>query len=230
MTKVVFKQAFDISNIDLTQFVGGQVDSFSSTEVQLSTEFYSATVFGTGMGYNFLTGNYTGTVQGVEAAYQGDLLFSAKKINVALDVLLDHKDDPQALLNDFFGGSDSFTGSKGNDVLSRFGGKDTIVAGKGSDVLIGGADRDILTGGIESDSFLYLAASDSTKAAPDLITDLGNTDNINLSLLDVLGDVTSSYNAGSDVTSFKIDVDGDGNAEMLIQATGNHTDFNNFLI
>lgn len=230
MTKVVFKQAFDISNIDLTQFVGGQIDSFSSTEVRLSTEFYSATVFGTGMGYNFLTGNYTGTVQGVEAAYQGDLLFSAKKINVALDVQLDHKDDPRALLNDFFGGSDSFTGSKGNDVLSGFGGKDTIVAGKGSDVLIGGADRDILTGGVESDSFLYLAASDSTKAAPDLITDLGNTDNINLSLLDVLGDVTSSYNAGSDVTSFKIDVDGDGNAEMLIQATGNHTDFNNFLI
>jgi len=31
MTKVVFKQAFDISNIDLTQFVGGEVDSFSST-------------------------------------------------------------------------------------------------------------------------------------------------------------------------------------------------------
>jgi len=230
MTKVVFKQAFDISNIDLTQFFGGEVDSFSSTEVRLSTEFYSATVFGSGLGYNFLTGNYTGTVQGIEAFYQGDLLFSAKKINVALDVLLDHQDDPQALINDFFGGADNFKGSRFGDVLSSFGGKDVIVAGQGSDVLIGGADRDTLTGGIESDSFLYLAATDSTKAAPDLITDLGHNDNINLTLLGVLGDVTSSYSAGANVTSFKIDIDNDGNADMLIQATGNHIDFNNFLI
>jgi Ca2+-binding RTX toxin-like protein len=230
MTKVVFKQAFDISNIDLTQFVGGDVDSISASQVRLSSGLFSATVFGTGMGYNFFTDNYTGTVQGIDAAYDGGLLFSARKINVALDVLIDHKNDPEALLNDFFGGADSFTGSKFDDVLSGFGGKDTIVAGKGSDVLIGGADRDILTGGVESDSFLYLAASDSTKAAPDLITDLDNTDNINLTLLGVQGDVTSSYSAGSDITSFKIDVDGDGSAEMLIQATGNHTDFNNFLM
>lgn len=60
-------------------------------------------------------------------------------------------------------GSDRLTGGAGNDILH---------GDAGADIIIGGAGRDGMMGGIGNDgvdTFKFLAASDSTVAAPDMI-------------------------------------------------------------
>ncbi len=70
---------------------------------------------------------------------------------------------------------EQFNGGAGSDILTGTNGNDVIVGGGGSDTLTGGAG---------ADTFRYLAASDSTAAAQDTITDfVGGTDRIDLTAL-----------------------------------------------
>ena len=63
------------------------------------------------------------------------------------------------------------TGGQGNDWLSGAAGNDTIIGGAGDDSLIGGDGADVLTGGAGADAFIFTAKSQSTVAAPDVVTD-----------------------------------------------------------
>ncbi|PBB96148.1 VCBS domain-containing protein, partial [Mesorhizobium sp. WSM3862] len=82
-------------------------------------------------------------------------------------------------------GNDLVVGGTGNDTLLGAGDNDTLVGGDGNDTLTGGAGVDTLTGGIGSDIFNYGAASESTPASFDTITDfVHGTDKIDLSSID----------------------------------------------
>lgn len=104
----------------------------------------------------------------------------------------------------------------------------------------------MLTGGAGADRFKFIATSDSAVSAPDLITDFsGKTggraqgDKIDLSAIDAntntaandafslvnkfsgqAGQVFSSYDKQSGITSIYLDVDGDRSADMVIQLLG----------
>jgi len=69
------------------------------------------------------------------------------------------------------GGGDTLTGGAGNDTLEGRAGIDTLNGGANNDVLIGGDGADALTGSTGNDTFRFLSATDSTRAAPDAITD-----------------------------------------------------------
>ena len=135
--------------------------------------------------------------------------------------------------------ANTLTGNSGNNALD---------GGKAGDVLIGGGGRDTLTGGSGADVFVYKALSDSTVANSDLITDLSNSDFIDLSAIDAnttvggvqhfslvdaftntAGQVTLTYNSGTNITSLQADTNGDGVADMLVRITGDHADFDNFI-
>mgnify|MGYP000911938399 CR=1 FL=1 len=58
-------------------------------------------------------------------------------------------------------GADTITGNSANNVLNGGGGADTLIGGGGADTLIGGLGADI---------YRYVAAGDSTIAAPDTIS------------------------------------------------------------
>ncbi|OYW87416.1 MAG: hypothetical protein B7Z23_13840, partial [Pseudomonadales bacterium 32-61-5] len=87
-------------------------------------------------------------------------------------------------------GADLLAGQGQADVLSGLGGNDTLVGGGGADSLTGGQGRDSMTGGDGADHFIYTAASDSTTAARDVITDFTSGDKINLQALEPLSDFT----------------------------------------
>ena len=75
-------------------------------------------------------------------------------------------------------------GSGGSDVLLGGAGADTLAGGAGNDRIQGGGGADNLAGGADADIFTYLAASDSTAAAFDTITDFQPTlDKIDLGAL-----------------------------------------------
>jgi hypothetical protein len=78
---------------------------------------------------------------------------------------------------------------------------------------------------------------------------LANTDTIDLSAIDADattagdqafhlvsafthhgGELVVSYNAARHLTQLSGDVDGDGVADLFIEATGNHSDFSHFLL
>ena len=97
-----------------------------------------------------------------------------------------------------------------------------------------------LTGAAGDDTFLWFAASESTTAAPDLITDFTSGDKINLSPIDAdtgtagdqafhiggggghAGDITIAYDAVHERTVLDLWT-GAGPAAMEIWLSGNHT-------
>jgi serralysin len=125
----------------------------------------------------------------------------------------------------------------------------TILGNAGQNKITGGAGADILTGGGKTDTFIYTALGDSTLSASDLITDLTDpTDKIDLSRIDGntavagvqgfeivdafshhAGELVLSYDAGTDITALTFDVDGDGEADMLIRISGDHESFDRFV-
>jgi Ca2+-binding RTX toxin-like protein len=145
-------------------------------------------------------------------------------------------------------GIDKLTGSGGDDLLQGGLGNDTLSGGAGDDQLYGGPGHDTLSGGTGGDIFAF-ANGDSTAAHPDLIIDLTNVDAIDLSNIDadttqvddqafVLvghfhntpGELVRSYDSGLDLTSFLMDTDGDGAADIIVQANGNHSTFDGFFL
>jgi len=227
MTKVVFHRAFDFANVDLAEFFGGTITPVSLTEIHVAQGKFSAVLTG-----SFVPGiPPTGTLNTVEASYKNLPLFTASNMNVPLGDVIANADDGDALLDLFFGGADTFKGSKGGDVLYSHDGNDVLAGGKGIDALVGGLGADTMAGGADEDTFVYLAATDSTKKVADLITDLNDVDDfINLQALGLESpdQITAVYNESKDRTAFTVDVNGE--ATMVIVAEGDHSHFDNFII
>ncbi|GAD59926.1 alkaline phosphatase [Brevundimonas abyssalis TAR-001] len=100
-----------------------------------------------------------------------------------------------------------------------------------------------MKGGDGVDTFLYLAATDSTVDSPDRILDLRFNEFIDLSAIDAnstingdqafalvdeftgaAGQMTLSYAADTTTTTVLMDINGDGVADMRILLSGNHED------
>jgi Ca2+-binding RTX toxin-like protein len=144
---------------------------------------------------------------------------------------------------------DKLTGGKGDDSLYGNDGADKLYGGAGDDFLQGGTGHDTLTGGGGGDIF-YFYEGDAPLGNPDLIADLNNSnDVIDLSGIDAdttaiydqqfnlvssfngtPGQLTRSYDGGTDVTSFLMDTNGDSVADIIIQASGDHHGFSNFVL
>jgi Ca2+-binding RTX toxin-like protein len=138
-----------------------------------------------------------------------------------------------------FGAADLLRGGRGDDGLSGAYGADTLIGGRGADGLQGWLGADV---------FLF-DDLDSTVGASDVIFDLEARDTIDLSRIDAdttsaanqafnfvatlsgtAGEATLRYEAGDRATRLILDTDGDGNADIRIIATGDHSDFSNFVL
>jgi Ca2+-binding RTX toxin-like protein len=224
MTTVVFNRAFNLDTIDFADFLGGNIDigNSSATQIHVVDGRYDAFIFGE----NFNPFALTGTIHEVEARVNLHDLFTATDMNVDLGDAWDAREDDAALKDIFFGGNDTFKGSKGADVINGFGGVDRINGGRGADHVTGGAGGDVLSGGADADTFVYEAISDSATGGVDRLFDLDDAqDFIDLQALDVRGSIKAIYNAAHDTTSFRIDVDRDHHVDMVITARGDHSDF-----
>jgi Ca2+-binding RTX toxin-like protein len=133
-------------------------------------------------------------------------------------------------------GADLIVGGGGNDYLIGNGGNDQLFGKGGDDYLVGGAGQDQLRGGFGFDVFRFLAASDSTVAAPDTILDFQYMEKIDLSAIDAnsllegdqaftfigdaeftaAGQVRATYDAATKLWSVAGDINGDGTADFLI--------------
>ncbi len=120
-------------------------------------------------------------------------------------------------------GDDAITGNDANNHLDGAGGVDHIDGGDGNDTITGGAGADILTGGAGDDVFVY------TRVGRDTITDLSDSDSIDLSGIDAdinttgdqrfavvghfsghAGELVVHYVSATGTTRFAMDTDGDG--------------------
>ena len=133
-------------------------------------------------------------------------------------------------------GSDRLKGNKGNDTLYGEAGNDFLKGQAGDDTLIGGTGKDTLRGGTGADTFVFNQISDSTLTENDRIMDFEvGIDYIDLSAVASSGfsfiDGVSFSGTGAEVravqnggnTILRIDVDGDGVADMKIFLAGTPT-------
>ena len=138
------------------------------------------------------------------------------------------------------------------DVLYGRGGDDRLDGNGGSDTLVGGFGADQLSGyspfsSGSPDTFRYTSVLDSTAARPDLILDLGGSDTIDLAAIDAdttvagnqafvkattlsghAGQLAMTYDDG--MTWWEADVDGDGSADLRIEATGDYRGFTGLVL
>ena len=133
------------------------------------------------------------------------------------------------------------TGNGANNILIGNSAANVLNGGAGNDFLTGGGGKDTLTGGAGADAFIFTAVTDSTAAAPELISDFtwADGDYIDLTRIDAnstlagdqafsfvsafskqAGQATLAYNATTNTTTFSADVNGDGVADFVLQITG----------
>ncbi|WP_332044591.1 calcium-binding protein [Phenylobacterium sp.] len=141
-------------------------------------------------------------------------------------------------------------------IVTRFtapgvGGNDALDGGDGNDTLVGGGGADVLTGGAGRDVFLFTDLIDSGSTATDLIRDLEKKrDIIDLRQIDAdtlaagdqafvvakhgftgrAGELFLEHDKALDITILRLDVDGDREADFILQLVGKHTDFDGFLL
>ena len=135
--------------------------------------------------------------------------------------------------------ADAIAGGQQKDALVGNAGDDALYGLGGGDWLLGGAGADTLRGGTGNDHFVYQSTADSTAAATDHIVDFEDTtDLIELGAIDAdtladgdqafsfIGSNAFSHTAG-ELRAYQSgsdwfvegDVDGDGNADLVIQVT-----------
>ncbi len=143
-------------------------------------------------------------------------------------------------------GADKLWGEDNDDGLHGGEGADQLFGGDGNDLLNGGAGMDKLTGGAGVDTFAFNSEGTvGTKAGGALHRDyildfsIADGDRIDLSAVDAdidlagdqaftlverftktAGQVVLIYNAASDATSVRLDVDGDGKMDHEIIVSG----------
>lgn len=142
------------------------------------------------------------------------------------------------------------SGSAHGSLLDGGAGDDRLSAEFAGDTMIGGLGQDTMSGAIgHSDLFQFVSVQDSALGAADLIQNLEDGDVIDLSAIDAdlnaagdqafhlatsfsgqAGELVLSYDATGAVTSIAGDVDGDGAADLVITASGDHRDFANFVL
>ncbi|MGZ3378085.1 MAG: M10 family metallopeptidase C-terminal domain-containing protein, partial [Phenylobacterium sp.] len=152
---------------------------------------------------------------------------------------------PQPLYVDASLSTGAITSQVKGDVAAVFGtpfgdawdmSKDTAAStqehcGTGNDTVVCSNGQDTCTGGGGDDTFQYDSFAACSTGAPDLITDFGSGDKIDLSHIGVAchfgatpghtGDVTFSYDAGSNTTEVTIYGDGDAIPDGQIDLHGN---------
>ena len=147
------------------------------------------------------------------------------------------------------GFSQTLTGNAGNNRLSGGGGDDVLQGREGNDTLIGGAGADRLSGGAGADIFDFNSAAETTVDAYDWILDLQAADRIDLSGIDAnanvagdqaftlvsaftgtAGQIRLAYSSASGDTWVQGDVNGDSVADFRIRLTGDHRDYDNFVL
>lgn len=135
-------------------------------------------------------------------------------------------------------------GNTGVDGFYAGWGNDTLEGGGGNDSLYGNRGADVMSGGTGADAFIFSKAAQSVRGAADLITDLDNSDTINLSSIDAnttqkdqqhftlvgsfghhAGELTFGYDAESGYTRLAGDLDGDARADFVVLIEGDHSDF-----
>jgi Ca2+-binding RTX toxin-like protein len=143
-------------------------------------------------------------------------------------------------------GKDKLNGGKGDDILRGGDGNDTLKGEDGKDVLFGGGGRDFLTGGAKGDIFEYRSHLESTSSlgGPDRVTDFSRKQKDRFDFRKMDGDLgqpgtnpmifigTAAFSnvAGElrfeidgDVTLLLGDVDGNGEADLIIEVDGVQT-------
>jgi Ca2+-binding RTX toxin-like protein len=126
------------------------------------------------------------------------------------------------------------TGNDAANILSGAG---------GDDILIGGGGADTLSGGKGHDTFTFLATSDSSAGAADLITDFkAKSDKLDFTAIDANsnlaghqdftfvkaftgagGEIITMWDSKAGVTHLYFDIDGDKIPDMQLDLSGNHT-------
>jgi Ca2+-binding RTX toxin-like protein len=136
---------------------------------------------------------------------------------------------------------DTIRGLGGNDELTGGAGADMLDGGTGSDTLDGGTGTDTLFGGAGADRFVVTSPADSAVATPDVIADFSRSEKDRILLSDIdansgiggdqkfsfigttaFGGVAGQlrYEQMNGNTHVMADVNGDGEADFLIQVTG----------
>ena len=138
-------------------------------------------------------------------------------------------------------GADTLNGGGGNDEILGDRDGDHLFGGDGDDRLLGGGGADVLTGGAGRDSFVFLLTSDSAPGAADRIMDFtAGEDLIDVSRLDAnistaaddafvlvaqfslfAGEAILAFDAATNTTLFRADVNGDGAADFELLVNGN---------
>lgn len=122
-----------------------------------------------------------------------------------------------------YGGAsyDYLNGGDGNDVLHGEAGSDYLVGGAGADTLYGGAEADTLIGDAGADRYVYLAASDSTTTARDIIQgfEIGQ-DKIDLTGIRTGASDLYSFTVVGGSTILNIDLGGNGSIDTSIEIRG----------
>jgi len=134
-------------------------------------------------------------------------------------------------------GSNALFGEAGDDTLWGAAGADSLYGGAGNDVIDGGAGQDLLSGGPGSDTFVFDSMAHTTARAPDLITDFGAGDRIDLHVIDAdpsapgvqafhlggggghPGDIVIVYDAAANRTVLDLYTD----VHSVIALTGDHS-------
>jgi serralysin len=141
--------------------------------------------------------------------------------------------------------ANSIVGNEGVNILDGRGGVDTIKGNDGNDVIFGGEGNDLLYGGSGWDVF---AVRQESVSLPTLETDriydlsFAGGDRVDLSAIDAnasmmgnqaftfvgaftgaAGQALLTYDAGTDTTSLKLDVNGDKKADYMLKVNGDVT-------
>jgi Ca2+-binding RTX toxin-like protein len=137
-------------------------------------------------------------------------------------------------------GQDTLSGGLANDFLYGDRDDDQLFGGDGDDRLTGGGGADTLTGGAGADVFVFLAVADSAPGAADRILDfIVGQDLIDLSAIDAnaatpeddafvflpaftsgAGQAVLSFDGATNTTTLRLDVNGDGVADLELLING----------